>query len=215
MIAAWGPTATLLAMRAGAAIVPALPTELAGALGEVGGAAAYALGRVARRGIASNLAAVLGPFDPDLVALRAREAFRTQAANYLDLFRLPRLSLAEVERRVDVAGWEHLESALGGGRGAILAAAHLGNIDRVAQVACARGRPVTIPIEPIEPPELLALVTGLRAAHGLELVPVDRGALRSVVRALRAGGVAGFTIDRDVQRTGQPTPLFGRTARLS
>src|SRR2546426_819442 len=94
-------------MRAGAAIVPALPAELAGALGEVGGAAAYAFGRTARRGIASNLAAVLGRLDPDL------------------------------------------------------------------------------------------------------------GALRSVMRALRAGGVAGFAIDRDVQGTGQPTPLFGRTARLS
>src|SRR2546426_1459106 len=119
-------------MRAGAAIVPALPAELAGALGEVGGAAAYAFGRTARRGIASNLAAVLGRLDPDLVALRAREAFRTQAANYLDLFRLPRLSLAEIERRVDPVGWEHLQRALSGGPGAVLAAAHLGNNHPVA-----------------------------------------------------------------------------------
>ena len=87
-----------------------------------------------------------------------------------------------------------LEAAAGGRRGAILAAAHLGNIDLVAQVACARGLPVTIPIEPLEPPELLDLVTGLRAAHGLELVPVDRGALRAVACGAarrRAGRLRG------------------------
>jgi KDO2-lipid IV(A) lauroyltransferase len=205
----------LLALRAGAATVPALPRGVTEALGEIGGAAAYGLGRAARRGVASNLSAVLGRYDPDLVALRAREAFRTQAANYLDLARLPGMTLDEVERRIEVEGWAHLEAALRGGRGAILAAAHLGNIDLVAQIACARGVPVTIPIEPVEPPELLALVTGLRTAHGLELVPIDRGALRAAVRALRRGGVAGFAVDRDIQGSGQATRLFGRTARLS
>jgi phosphatidylinositol dimannoside acyltransferase len=202
-------------MRAGAAIVPALPPWAADALGQIGGAAAYALGGAARRGVAANLAVVLGRDDPDLVALRAREAFRTQAANYVDLARLPAMSLEEVERRVDMVGWSNLEAALSGGRGAILVAAHLGNIDLIAQFACARGRPVTIPIEPIEPPELLALVTGLRSAHGLRLVPIDRGALPAVVRTLRRGGVAGFVVDRDIQGSGQATTLFGRTARLS
>jgi lauroyl/myristoyl acyltransferase len=207
--------AALLAMRVGAAVVPALPPAAVGWLGEVGGAAAYALGRRARRGLAGNLAVALGRHDPDLVALRAREAFRTQSANYLDLFRLPHLSLDDVERMVDFHGWERLEAALEGGRGAILATGHLGSIDMVAQVARARGVAVTIPIEPIEPPALLALVTGLRSTHGLRLVPVDRGALRAVAAALRAGGVAGFAIDRDVQGSAQRIGLFGRPARLS
>jgi phosphatidylinositol dimannoside acyltransferase len=206
---------TLLTMRVGVAIAPLLPGAPARALAEIGGAAAYALGAAARRGVAANLAVVLGRHDPDLVALRAREAFRTQAANYLDLVGLSRLSLDEIEQRVVLEGWQHLESALSGGRGAILAAVHLGNVDLVAQLACARGLSVTFPIEPIEPRELLALVTGLRSAHGLELVPTDRGALRAIVRALRAGGLVGLAIDRDVQGSGQPTPLFGRSARLS
>src|SRR2546429_6236575 len=50
-----------------------------------------------RRGLASNLAAVLDRHDPDLIALRAREAFRTQAANYVDLFHLPHFELAQIE----------------------------------------------------------------------------------------------------------------------
>src|SRR5262245_36474922 len=87
----------LLAMRAGAALAPALSPGLSEALAELGGSAAYLLGAAARRGLAANLAAALGPDDPDLIALRAREAFRTQAANYLDLFRLPALDLARIE----------------------------------------------------------------------------------------------------------------------
>src|SRR5204862_2925248 len=115
-----GRTATLMAMRAGASIVPALPRGAIGPLGEIGGAAAYALGGPSRRRLVGNLTAVLDRHDPDLLALRAREAFRTQTANYLDLFRLPRLRLDEVERLIDLSGWAHLEAAPGGGKGAIL-----------------------------------------------------------------------------------------------
>lgn len=207
------------AFRLAAALVPRLPARAAEPGADLVGVLGYALGAGARRGIAGNLARVLDPGDPDLVALRAREAFRTQAHNYVDLFRIPALPLDRIAARIDLRGWEHVEAALALGRGAILAAVHLGNIDMVAQVICARGVAVTIPIEPIEPPALLELVTRLRAAHGMRLLPVERGrgrrAYADLTRILRAGEVVGVALDRDAQGSGAPTRLFGHPARLS
>src|SRR5207245_2488731 len=70
-------------------------------------------------------------------------------------------------------------------------------------------------IEPIEPPAFLDMVTRLRTAHGLVLVPVDRGAIRALAGALGRGELVGLAVDRDVQGTGQSDRLFGRPARIS
>lgn len=202
-------------MRLGAALVPRLSPPLVHSAADLAGAVAYALGARARRGGAGNLSAVVDPTDPDLVALRLREAFRTQARNYVDLFRVPALSIEELAGLIDVEGWENVDAALAAGRGGIFASAHLGHIDLVAQVACARGVPVTIPVEPVRPRALLELVSRLRTAHGLQLVPIDEGALAAVFRALRRNEIVGFAIDRDVQGSGELTPFLGRRARLS
>jgi len=203
------------AFRAGGALVPRLPIAAVRAAADVAGLASYALSRGARRALARNLTTVLDPGDPDLVALRVREAFRAQTQNYVDLFRIPALRLDQIERMVELNGWENVESARGAGRGAVLAAVHLGNVDLVAQITCALGVPVTIPVEPLSPRALLEYVTALRTAHGLRLVPIDEDALGAVSAALRRGEVVGFAVDRDVQGSGQPTPFLGRRARLS
>jgi KDO2-lipid IV(A) lauroyltransferase len=196
-------------------VVPRTPLRLLRTAADVAGAAGYALGTGARRGGATNLSAAVDPGDPDLLALRLREAFRTQAQNYVDLFRIPALPIEAFDELVDMEGWEHVAAARAAGRGAVLAAAHLGNIDLVVQNVCARGVDVTIPVEPLRPRALLDYVTSLRTAHGLKLVPIDEGALTAVFAALKRGEVVGFAIDRDVQSTGQTTPFLGRPARLS
>jgi lauroyl/myristoyl acyltransferase len=202
-------------MRLGAALVPRLPFSLVRAAADVAGLASYGLSTRPRRALASNLSSVLDPGDPDLIALRLREAFRTQTHNYVDLFRLPSLTLGRIERMIDLDGWGQVDEVLAAGRGGVLAAAHLGNIDLVAQVACAHGTPVTIPVEPLAPRALLEYVTALRAAHGLRLVPVDEDALGAVSAGLKRGELVGFAVDRDVQGSGRATSFLGRHARVS
>jgi KDO2-lipid IV(A) lauroyltransferase len=211
-----GGYAALVGLRLAGAVVPRTPLPVLRAAADLAGAAGYALGAGARRGGASNLSAVIDRRDPELVALRLREAFRTQAQNYVDMFRIPKSTLAELAALVDMEGWENVDQALAADRGAIFAAAHLGNIDLVVQFACARGIAVTIPVEPLEPRALLDYVSGLRTAHGLlRLVPIDEGALAAIFQALGRNEVVGFAIDRDVQGTGAPTAFLGRRARLS
>ena len=207
--------ARLWGMRLGAALVPRLPERLVDAAADVVGLAAYGLAAPARRAVADNLSATLDWHDPDLVALRAREAFRTQARNYADLFRLTGWTLDELSRRIEVVGEEHLRSALARGKGAILAALHLGNLDVVMQAASQRGYRLVVPVEPLEPPELLELVAGMRAAHGLRVEPIGPGIAGRLLAALREGAIVPLAVDRDVQGSGVETPFLGRTARLS
>src|SRR5690349_20872855 len=129
----------LAGMRVAGYVVPWMPLPLLRSAADVAGAAGYTLGTAARRGGATNLAAAVDPADPDLLALRLREAFRTQAQNYVDLFRIPALPIEAFGDLVDMKGWEHVVAARAAGRGAVLAAAHLGNIDLVVQHVCARG----------------------------------------------------------------------------
>jgi KDO2-lipid IV(A) lauroyltransferase len=207
--------ATLLFMRLGAALVPRLPERLVGALADLGGLAAYGLAATARRAAADNLSAALDVDDPDLIALRTREAFRTQTSNYADLFRLPSLTLDELGRRIEVVGEEHVRAALDRGKGVVLAALHLGNLDVVMQAASQRGYRIVLPVEPLEPPELLDLVVGMRAAHGARVLPIGPGVTPELLAALRQGAIVPIALDRDVQGSGIETPFLGRTARLS
>lgn len=205
----------LAGMRLAGGLVPRLPTRFLRAAADVAGLASYALAGKRRRGLVGNLSAVVDPGDPDLVALRAREAFRTQAHNYVDLFRVPRLSPGQIEAMVEIEGWEHIQAVLAAGRGGILVVAHLGNLDLVAQLVCVRGVPVTVPVEPLVPRSLFRYVSALRSAHGLRLVPADGDALAAVSAALKRGELVGFAVDRDVQGSGEPTPFLGRRAGLS
>jgi lauroyl/myristoyl acyltransferase len=202
-------------MSAAAAIVPAIPEPLAYAAADVAGLVAYGLATPARRAAADNLSSVVDRHDPDLVALRVREAFRTQSRNYVDLFRLPALPYDEIRRRVEVVGEEHVRAAHGRGKGVILAALHLGNVDVVPQAGNQFGYKLVIPVEPLEPPELFDLVSNMRAAHGVRLLPVGPGIVPELLAALKSGAVVPFAVDRDVQGTGVRTPFLGRTARLS
>jgi lauroyl/myristoyl acyltransferase len=207
--------AVLLAVRLGAVVVPAVPERLAYPAADIAGFVAYGLAAPARPNAADNISSVVDRHDVDLLALRVREAFRTQTRNYVDLFRLPALSLAEIERRVEVVGEAHLRAAHGRGKGTILGALHLGNVDVLPQAGRQFGYHIVVPVEPLDPPELFELVSKMRAAHGVRLLPVGPGIVPELLAALEAGAVIPFAVDRHVQGTGARTPFLGRTARLS
>lgn len=196
-------------------LVPLLPVSLAYWLADCTGELGYAIGRRARANVESNLRHVLGPqTKPEQLRALAREAFRTQARNYLDLFRIPRLKLAEVDRLVEVEGWERWQEALAQGKGLIVVAAHLGNLEIVAMKAVVRGYAVTLPVEPLKPPKLFDLVLRLRRSQGLNVVAADETALKAIFRALRRNEVVALGADRDILGNGVEVPFFGQPALL-
>lgn len=191
------------AFRIGSFIVPLIPPSLGYLLAAWAGELVYLLFPGLRRVVTDNARHALGNgYDSAQVASTARAIFRNAAKNYYDLFRVPRFNLEQLRRLVTFHGWENLEGAIAGGRGVIVATAHLGNLDLVAQSAVCQGLELCAIVEPLQPERFFKLVTALRESNGLAFVPANSRGLKVALRQLRRGGMVAVACDRDVQGQG-------------
>ena len=199
--------------QAAAWVAQALPASAASALGRAVGWAIGCLpdydGR--RAVVASHMARATGR------TLSRREAKALVAAvfaNYgrywAETFRLPVLSESEVGDGVECQGRHHLERALAAGRGAIVAAPHLGGWEWGAIYLVRRGIPVTVVVELLEPREAFVWFAEFRSRLGMNVVPVGPEAGAAVLSALKANHVVCLLSDRLVgQTSGVEVDFFG------
>jgi len=200
--------------RLGGAALPHVPPDLGYRLAEIGGALLYILAPTVRHRVYDNVSHVLGDkASRQTVRHMVRQTLGNLLKNYYDLFRLPHLTPEKAGQLTEVKGWEHIEASLDQGKGLIVAAAHLGNIEIVIQIFALHNVPVTVPVERLEPPRLFDYICRLRASHGLHLLPVD-GPLLEIFRALRRGEIVGLAADRDITGSGRIVTFFGAPARL-
>jgi KDO2-lipid IV(A) lauroyltransferase len=144
----------------------------------------------------------------------ARGAVRSAAYYYVDVARYAALRPEDSFDHVDtIEGIDALFDAYDRGRGVILASAHLGNPEFIAQALAPLFDTVVL-TEPLQPPALHDYVHEVRAHTGVRFVPADRSGVRTALRHLRCGGVLGLLADRDVLGTGEPFPFFGERASM-
>ncbi len=196
-------------MAAAASVPPGLAYPALDRIGDL----VFDLDRTARAAVAANLLRIMGSADRRW-RRSVREVFRHGTRNYYDTFRIPALSAAEIRQLVPVGGLEHLDAALAAGRGAILVGAHLSSLALGGQAVAARGYAVSVAVEPIDPPELLALLSRVRTGVGVRLVPLGPGLVAQLLGALRRNEVVALIVDRDVAGSGILVPFFGIPARL-
>ena len=210
-----GPTLThrleYAAVRAGQAIVCALPAGAARESGAALGAFAFSVLRVRRDLAVRQISAALGPGLPRVEAERiALGAYRNFGRMTFEYARFPRLTRRDVETVVSVTGAEHLRDALARGKGAVLVAAHYGNWEIAAALAT-MGYPVSFLVGEQHNALVDALMNRLRQGLGVETIPLT-GSLRGVFRALRANRIVAMLSDQDAGRTGIFVDFFGRSA---
>ena len=98
----------------------------------------------AREEIIRNLEGVLGEQLSEAERERvARDFFRVRSCEAVDVMRLAGRGRA-LARLVEIRGLEHVEAALAGGKGAILASAHFGSYHACFSLIGMRGLPITI-----------------------------------------------------------------------
>jgi lauroyl/myristoyl acyltransferase len=158
-----------------------------------------------RRAVRHNLRHVLGrePSRCEIVAV-----FQNGILNYWDTFAIAHMSHETVLELVDIHGREHLETAFAGGRGVVVASAHIGSVALVGQILPALGYKTTALLEPFDPPELYEFFARLRQSMGARLLPAGTAALRELLLALRRKEVIGLVTDRDVTGSGPMVPFF-------
>jgi len=203
------------AYRAGALLARRAPARLAAATARRLGRTAYLAAGERRAQVERNLRRVHPELSERELHRLAIETFESYARYYEESFRLPGLSLAEIDAGFRPEGYERLKAALAEGKGAIMALPHLGGwewagfwLARIAQI------PVTVVVERLEPPALFEWFAALRRSLGMEVVPLGPEAGTATARALKAGHVLALLCDRDLTGTGPEVEFFGERTTL-
>jgi KDO2-lipid IV(A) lauroyltransferase len=155
--------------------------------------------------VRDNLRRILGPrATAEEIDRLSRRVFTHTLQNTFDLLRLPVLrrqvvALAEFDRAP-------LDCAFNGGRGVILATAHIANWDLAGAFIAALGYPISAVVEPV-PGGWMKTFDRYRRATALQTIPIpDTAALRS---AVRSGRIVALVADRDLTGGGLGCPAFG------
>jgi lauroyl/myristoyl acyltransferase len=175
------------------------------------------LGRVVRhlaaRGLGGERVARAAAQPPALERL-VRLAFRHAVAYYLDMVRLPRFRMADLDRLLTVETPETVEAAFGPGTPIVFVAMHFGAVEFPALYAVRRtGHRVVAPMETLGDPELQAWITRTRGSVGIDIVGL-RDARRALAHALDDGRSVGLVTDRNVAGGTIDVQFFGATAPL-
>jgi lauroyl/myristoyl acyltransferase len=178
-----------------------------------GGTAWYRVDAGRRRNALVNYGAVLGlpESDPE-VARVARRAFENYCRMLADFLLLGSLPPSEVRGLLTVSGREHADEALARGRGAILAMPHMGSWDVAAGLASMSGYRI-LAVADTFPGSLNDAVVETRAAHGLDIVPIGRFAVRAINRALDRNELVALFCDLP-HGPGVSVRFFGRRAMV-
>ena len=168
-----------------------------------------------RHMVARHVRRVRGePLTPAEERRAVRQAVSSYARYWVESLRLPAMDPLAVDRRFSIDGLEHIRVAREAGTGAVLALPHVGGWEVGGSWLVRQGFPLTVVVEPLQPPPLFEWFAGLRASFGFTVIPLGPGAGTEVLRALRANQVVALLSDRDIGGRGVEVEFFGERTTL-
>ena len=201
-----GPLATVVVGLL-VALVRALPKRLREGLAKTAADIAFLLG-IRRRVTLDNLRAAFPEWSEPERRSTARRAYRNMAVAALESLTSDEVPDDELESAVVVEDWGELGKALEAG-GVLIASAHLGSWELLAEVMARRKVKVTAVVRPLAG-AFNARVVKARQAAGVELI-LQRGALGNMIKAVRRGRCVVQLIDQALPPDdGVFVPFFGR-----
>ncbi len=155
------------------------------------------------------------PPDERAVQRATAQAFSSYARYWIESFRLPALSPLTLDRGIDVPAYFHVEEALERGNGVILALPHLGGWEWAGfWMATVNRLPITVVVEPLDPPELFEWFVRFRERLGMRVVPLGPDAGREVLGALGRNEIVCLLCDRDLTSDGIEVSFGGERTTL-
>jgi lauroyl/myristoyl acyltransferase len=211
---------TASAYAGGWALVRALPEPVAFGLFRAGADLAARRGGSGVGRLRTNLARVVATLPagerPDLDAL-VRDALRSYARYWCEVFRLPVMPVERILAATQVVGEPRMRAAVAAGRGMVLALPHTGNWDAAGAWLVASGVPFTTVAERLRPESLYDRFVAFRESLGMEVLPLTGGPRPPydvLVERLEAGGALCLLGDRDLSARGIDVTFFGAATRM-
>jgi len=188
-----------------------MPLRMALAMGRGLGWLAHKVDRRHRRVAEENAAWALG-LDAGAARRFIGRVYRQVGMTAIECVLLPvLLGRRRIEDFTTIDGAEHLQDALAKGKGLIIVTGHLGNWEFAGLAGAREVGSVLSVARTLDNPMLDRYVRGIREQLGQRIAD-RRGALRQVVKALRAGGTVAMLIDQNQRAGGVFVPFFGRLA---
>ncbi|MEH1099055.1 phosphatidylinositol mannoside acyltransferase [Micromonospora sp. CPCC 205561] len=209
---------TELGYVAGWRVIRALPRPVAAAAFRAGADRAHRRGGGGTTRLRANLRRVVGPDVPEAeLDELVRRGLRSYARYWLEAFRLPALSRAEILAGFRLDGEELLAADVAAGRGAVVALPHAGNWDAAGAWVAATGWPITTVAERLKPEGVYQRFLAFRRSLGMEILPThggERPVFDVLVDRVRAGTVVPLLADRDLSARGVEVDFFGGRTRM-
>lgn len=145
----------------------------------------------------------------------ANAAFGSYVRYWMESFRLPDVPLSRLSSGIEVPDYHHVEAGLAAGNGVILALPHLGGWEWAGfWMAAVQDVPITVVVEPAEPPELFEWFVSFRRGLGMNVVALGADAGGEVMAALKRNEVVCLLCDRDIAGTGIEVEFIGERTTL-
>ncbi len=168
-----------------------------------------------RRTALRNLAMAM----PEADEARRREiadgVFASLARVVVSFARMPRLDRGNIQEWISYEGLEHFQEALRGGRGALIATAHLGNWELSAFAHALLAAPLHVVVRPLDNRRLDRLIERYRTLSGNRIIEKQDYA-RGILKALAANQAVGILVDQNASlEQGVFADFFGIPAATS
>jgi len=210
----WNPTVG--AYKAGSAVARGLPPVVSRGLADSLSLVASRISADRRFIVERNLRRVYGDsLPPGELEHKVEQSFGYYARYWLDSFRLPSLTPAEVDAAHSYEGFGHIVEARRQGKGPLMVIPHLGGWEWAAfWLVRVAGVPVSAVVEALEPPELFEWFVDYRRSLGMNVIPLGPDAGSRVISATRERDVVCLLADRDIHQTGVDVEFFGERTTL-
>jgi KDO2-lipid IV(A) lauroyltransferase len=164
--------------------------------------------RVARANLQRAFGATRSPAE---IERMARRSVQHLGRTLIEFLQMPYWRDGEIERRVELKGTEHLDTALGQGRGVIGVTAHYGNWELLGARLGWAGYPLHVIVRDADDPATNALVDRIRGGWGYRVIP-RRDGLRPALACLRRGELLALLLDQNAMTGAAFVDFFGYPA---
>ena len=189
-----------------------LPVHLVRITGALVGTLWYAVHSIHRNTVKRNIAFAFPEWSPEKVRKTVRQAFRHFGVTMIEVIQLSVRVPDEFKKYYRLEGQEYIQDALKKNKGLLMISAHVGNWEVGMQMmTCFSGTRVVAIAKKFKHPQLNDWVHLMRTRLGGEII-YKKGAMPTMVDALRQNQIVGVHIDMSRQTDGIDIEFFGHTA---